>query len=469
MLKTAIIGAILAGTLTIAAPLAANDLIPASDFSERRAGVADAMQDGDVAVLFTNKFYTRSNDTKHQFHPDVHLRYLSGSEKEESRLLLEKKDGRLIATLFAKASNPQYETWIGKLPSFDSLKAKSAVDHVKAASDFENSMDTVLGNMSEGATLWLDRGRASNGVYSDSPANAFAADVISDRSVAKIGNLTPTIMKLREIKSEHEIKALRAAVDASMVGFRWAMKRSLTAEYEYQVEAALEAGFRDQSGEAEGYESIVAAGANANILHYQTNQEPINNGDLILVDAAAEVDGYSADITRTYPSDGTFTDAQKDIYQAVLDGQQAAIDMSKPGASMASMAAESNRVITAALMELGLITEVTPEQTRFYILHGLGHGIGLDVHDPNPSSNLAAGAVFTIEPGVYVRAKFVLENEAFKKLSEADQTTIRAALDKYDGIGVRIEDDILITEDGYENLSADLPRSIEAIEAMMAK
>jgi Xaa-Pro aminopeptidase len=223
--------------------------------------------------------------------------------------------------------------------------------------------------------------------------------------------------------------------------------------------------FRDEGSDSTGYPSIVGAHSNATILHYNTNNDPLVRNGLMLIDAAAEVEGYTADVTRTWPVDGTFSEAQADIYNLVFEAQSASMAASKKDVMYNVMVKASYDVASKGLLKLGLISEEKREQVSLYYLHGIAHGIGLDVHDPLPRQTpLAVNNVYTIEPGIYVRKGIVENSDVFKALAPDVQKTISVALTKYNNIGVRIEDDILITEDGYENLSKDVPRSIAAIE-----
>ena len=446
----------------------AGDIFTANDYKARRAALAEKISNDEMLVVFASEHKIYSEDVNYPYHPDVTLRYLTGATQEDTIYVLRKSNDVVTEYLFTKAPNLLHEKWVGKIASVESIKNITGLSNVYKNDGSDGVTFAEIATMDGIKTLWLERGNDPKR-EDFSPAQRFANDLRETHPNLEIKTFRPLTQKMREIKSANEILALRKAIDISVAGHVAAMRRALTADYEYQIEAAMEQVFADMGAESEGYPSIVGAGRNSTILHYETNREAVPEGSLVLIDAAAEYQGYSADITRTFPVDGTFSDAQKDIYQIVYDAQEAAFALSKPGANFRDMTIASFDVIAEGLLKLGLITQKTPNQIRLYAYHGLGHGIGLNVHDPNPYGNLQPGAVYTIEPGVYVNKNFVLNDPAFLALDPQDQAKIKQALDKYDTIGVRIEDDLLITKDGYENLSVAAPRSIKDIEAWMAK
>jgi Xaa-Pro aminopeptidase len=238
------------------------------------------------------------------------------------------------------------------------------------------------------------------------------------------------------------------------------------ASQEYEVQAEVEYTFRRRNADFWGYPSIVGCGPNATTLHYVESQGEIKKGDLLLMDVGAEYDHYTADITRTFPVNGKFSKEQAEIYQIVFDAQEAAAKATKPGATMQQVSAAANEVITAGLLKLGLIT--APTQTRIWYMHGLGHWLGMNVHDVGRGGVLQAGMVFTNEPGIYVRED-ALANLPDTPENRAFIEKVRPAFEKYKNIGVRIEDDMLVTPTGVEWMTKELPRSIADIENFMAK
>jgi Xaa-Pro aminopeptidase len=261
-----------------------------------------------------------------------------------------------------------------------------------------------------------------------------------------LSNRTSAMMsKLRGVKQPEEIAILEKVVAMSAKGHAETMKAVKPGMTEYQAQAIMEYFFKKDGSEFVGYPSINGSGENACTLHYETNQRLMGNGDLLLSDCAAEYHGYSADVTRTIPVNGKFSPEQKILYELVLEAQDSAFLQCKSGNSSSDPHRAAVRVITKGLKKLGIIS--TDGEVRTYFPHGTSHGMGLDVHDPNPAT-LVAGAVFTVEPGIYIPTN-----------SKCDK--------KWWGIGIRIEDDILITNDGYKNLSAAAPRTVADVEKMM--
>ena len=273
-------------------------------------------------------------------------------------------------------------------------------------------------------------------------------------------NPSKVLHRLRQIKSPAEIEVMRKAVAITKKAHEEAMAMTAPGVFEYQLEAKIAYVFRSSGGTGPGYTSIVGGGNNAVILHYVTNDQPLRDGDVVCVDAGCELGSYTGDITRAWPVSGTFTDAQREIYEAVLKANEAAIATCKPGIRYREVHEASVLSLTTSMIELGLLEgdvdeNIANETYKKFFMHGTGHWLGMDVHDVGPyvdgtdSILLEAGMMLTVEPGIYI---------------DADDESVE---EKYRGIGIRIEDDILITETGYENLSADIPKSVEAVEAIV--
>jgi Xaa-Pro aminopeptidase len=246
---------------------------------------------------------------------------------------------------------------------------------------------------------------------------------------------------------------------------------AINAKWEYEVDAEVAYTFKLRNADNWGYPDIVGCGPNATTLHYIESQSPVKSGDLILMDVGAEYDHYTADITRTFPVNGKFSPAQAAIYQVVYDAQEAVAAASKPGATLSDVNRAGTEVVKDGLLKLGLITDRNSNQYRLWFFHNTSHWLGMNVHDVGMGAKFVPGAVFTNEPGVYVRLDALdymppgfsaAEWEKFK-------TAIRPAFEKYKGIGVRIEDDMLITDTGVRWLSESLPRKISDIEDFIAK
>jgi Xaa-Pro aminopeptidase len=282
-----------------------------------------------------------------------------------------------------------------------------------------------------------------------------------------IFNLAPAVHGLRQVKTPYEQKILKESLDISSDAHLAGMRAARPQRYEHEVEAAIEDVYLARGAMSPGYPSIVGSGPNATVLHYSASSRRMLEGDLLLVDAAANYKGQSGDITRTYPASGRFTPLQREIYALVLAAQDAGIKAARIGARTLDIERAAEAVVKAGLLKLGLITDATGPQFRIWYTHGICHWIGMDVHDVGDYRRpLEAGMAFVIEPGIYIRAEALdqlpdtAENRAFKE-------KVRPAVDRYAGIGVRIEDSFLLTERELIRLSAKVPRTLEEIDEFM--
>ena len=279
----------------------------------------------------------------------------------------------------------------------------------------------------------------------------------------------PIFAELRMRKSPLELRLLQHAIDITTEGFGRAMAVVGRAQWEYEVEAEIDYTFKRRNADSWGYPSIVGCGPNATTLHYEASQGRVAQGDLLLMDVGAEYDHYTADVTRTFPVSGKFTPAQTDIYNIVLAAQEAGMRASRPGARLSDVHNAALEVVKDGLLRLGLITDRNSRQYALWFMHGTSHYLGMNVHDVGVAgAKLEPGMVYTIEPGIYIRED-ALDNLPKTPENERLIQAIRPAFEKYKNTGVRIEDDVVITSDGYRNLSAALPRAIPEIEAFMAR
>jgi Xaa-Pro aminopeptidase len=295
-----------------------------------------------------------------------------------------------------------------------------------------------------------------------------------------IEDVRPLLGELRVIKNEYEISCLRKAIDITCEAHKAVLSHAEPGMYEYEIEGLIEYTYRQQGTQEIAFPSIVASGPNATILHYSINDRKVEPGDLILMDIGASYKHYAADVTRTIPVSGKFSKEQLEIYSIVLQAQKAAIETVKPGTGLRTLNERIIHVGSKGLFELGLISDVSSKwQMRVWQMHGTSHWLGLDVHDDGPYDFkeskglvLEPGMVFTIEPGIYI-SRNVLENLdiLFPHIPQAERDGfiefIRPALEKYLDIGIRIEDDILVTDHGYEVLSSSAPKEVDEIEDLM--
>ena len=272
---------------------------------------------------------------------------------------------------------------------------------------------------------------------------------------------------LRQVKTPYEQTILRESADISSEAHMAGMKAAKPGGYEYEVEAAIEYVYKKNGAFDWGYPSIVGSGPNANTLHYEKSSRQMQNGDMLLVDAAGFYKYMTVDITRTYPVNGKFSQTQKDLYNIVLQAQEEAMKLAKVGSKLSDVHAKTVEVIKQGLLKLGLITDASGDQYRTWYTHGSTHFIGLDVHDVGDAQRpLAAGMCFVIEPGIYIR------ESALDNLPKTPQNLefiqkVRPAVQKYKDIGIRIEDSFMMTDSGLVRLSAKVPRTVDEIENFM--
>ncbi len=452
-----------------------------------------------IAVVPASSETIRNDDVHHDFRQDSNFVYVTGFEEPEAVAVLVPghPDGEYV--LFVRPRDPEMEAWNGYRAGVEGARERYGAD---AAYELDR-LDEVLSRLMLGrSVIWYRLGDPAHDAritgllakaraYRDRYGNS-APETIRDVSVA--------LGAMRLVKSESEIDSMRAACLLTAEGHREAMRFTRPGLYEYQVQAAMEYVWREGGSRRNGYPSIVASGPNACILHYGENDREIEDGDLLLIDAGAEIDYYSADITRTFPANGRFTVPQRALYEVVLAARRAAIAEIRPGASWRSMHDTAVQVLTEGLADLGLLPRSVDESLamhhyRQYFFHGTGHWLGLDVHDrgsyrlDGESRPLEPGMVFTVEPGLYLdvskpkRSFSLLEYDldawteerllaggAARKrqaeaLAEADQIELEVP-EEFLGLGVRIEDDLLVVDGGYESLTSHVPVDPDDVEEL---
>ena len=427
---------------------------PTELFSERRRQFQEAMEADSVAIFFSSEPAHKSNDTHYRFRQDTDFFYLTGLDEEQSALVMTNDQ----AVLFLRERDPAMEQWVGRRLGVEAAPDALDVDEARDIDSFEEDIGELLKNQHN---LYYFYGR---NVDHDVSVFSSVEEVLKG---ARRGDFGPTrvihpstiVHEMRLIKSAHEIEALKECVELTHAAHVAAMQNVRPGMHEYELEALLHYEFR-KGGGVEGYTSIVAAGANACILHYIENNAPIHDGDLILIDAGAEKNFMNADVSRTFPATGKFTPAQRDAYQLVLDVQKRACAASTAGSTMNSVHDETVEGLVRGLMDMGLwkkegFEKVMKESLyRKYYMHRTGHWLGGDVHDaglyyidgePRP---LMDGMVCTVEPGLY--------------FPEDDQD-LPAELR---GVGIRIEDDVLISGQTPVVLTASIPKEVDAIEEL---
>jgi Xaa-Pro aminopeptidase len=426
-------------------------------FLNRRAKLLDRMEEG-VAIITSAPTQTRSNDTEYSYRQNSDFYYLCGFNEDNSLLVLIKIAESAKSILFVEACNAESALWNGARLGVEGARERFSVDEVHDIAEYSGMIKELL---REHTNLYID-------LYSDSArlieAKNAAQSLHSTRGIKRhirsIRDVTYLIRTLRLIKSPEEIETIKKAITITADAHHSAMRECRAGMREYQLQAQMNYVFLNNGAMSEAYGAIVAGGNNANTLHYVDNCDVLRDGDLVLIDAACEWELYASDITRTFPVNGTFSDAQREVYEKVLDVQLRVIEAIKPGVKRDWLQTYSEELLCDALIDLGILSgerDVLMEAKahKKYAPHGIGHWMGLDVHDPCPyvdesgeSLGLMAGMVMTIEPGLYFRSDDESVPERFR------------------GIGIRIEDNIFVTESGYEDLSAMIVKSVEEIEGM---
>ena len=472
-----------------------------AELARRRANVSKAMSKNSMMILFSAEPRIYTNDVDFMYRQENNLYYLTNLKQNNAALILINDGTGIKEILFLPKRNPANETWNGKMYSGEDAArisgVKTILDSSESAEFVRAVKDKKLFSSKDGAIL---SSAIAETIYLLLPDGAGDADGMREfrreselsKTMAgyKIANAQPIFANLRLIKSPFEIKLLQHAIDITTEAQMRSMAMINRAKWEYEVQAEVEYTFRRRNADYWGYPSIVGCGPNATTLHYVESQGEVKQGDLMLMDVGAEYDHYTADVTRTYPANGKFSKEQAEIYQVVYDAQEAAAKTLKPGARFAEPAQAATKTIEEGLAKLGLITGVgafipgteqevpdgkggkrkigTP-QYRLWYMHGWGHWLGMNVHDVGDYAKpLQAGMVFTNEPGIYIRED-ALNYLPDTPESKAFIAKIKFVFEKYKNIGVRIEDDMLLTETGAEWLTKNLPRKIGEIEALMAK
>lgn len=431
------------------------------DYARRRKALMEKL-DGGALILATNPERTRSNDSEHRFRPSSDLLYLCGFPEPDAILVLLPGHPEHESVLFVRPRDRDMEIWNGHRFGPEGAVSTFGVDAAFPISELGVRLPDLLAGR--------DRLFYSLAVDPGLDAKVFAAIAAlratrrrPDRAPHAIVDPRPLLHRMRMTKDADELALMARAAEISAAAHVAAMRATRPGMNEYEIDALLDYEFRRHGASGPAYTSIVAGGANACILHYIENNQPLRDGELLLVDAACELDWYASDITRTWPVGRTFTPPQRDIYSLVLDAEIAGVERVVVGATNAEIQAATIRTLTSGLVDLGLLSGdvdglIEREAYRRFYMHGVGHYLGLDVHDvgiyfvdDNVGEPLAAGAVMTVEPGIYVSPDDEEAPAAFR------------------GIGVRVEDDVVVTAGGPRVLTGAVPKSIEAIEAIRAE
>ena len=408
-------------------------------YTERRRAMLEAMEESSVLVLYSGESVPDSMDEGFAFDANHHFFYLTGLRRENMALVLVKAGGRESQVLFIEEPVPAMERWTGKRVTVEEAKAVSGVADVR----FIDSLNGFVGARVaregiENAYFDCYRNAFSDmDSYNMLKAKAFAAAY----PAVRLRDAHPILARMRMVKDEGEVALIREAIALTDKGLRRVLATLRPGQMEYQAQAEFEYAIRHAGAEGTAFATIAGSGLNSCMLHYGTNHCRMEDGSLLLLDLGAQHAGYRADITRTYPVSGTYSERQKEIYDIVLAANRAVAAAAKPGVTLRELNDLCRKVLAEGLVRIGKIE--SEDQIGTYYMHGVSHHLGIDTHDAaiDEHKGLAPGMVITDEPGLYI------DEEA---------------------IGIRIEDDLLITEDGCEVLSEALPRTTQEIEAIMA-
>lgn len=414
-----------------------------SFFQSNRSRLAEQLEEGSLAVFFAGEAPQKSADEAYEFIPNRNFYYLTGIDEEKVILVMRKLYGQVVETLFVQKADPVMERWVGKTISAPEAMAASGIDNVQYIEEFHDFFQmTMLAHPIKHLYLNLER-RSWNAPPTAS--QSFADEVQARFPQLAVHNAYHQICELRVIKSTEEVDEIKEAGRITSEAIKYTLSNVKPGMNETEIEAYFDFGLKTRGVKHHAFHTIAAAGENATILHYNKNNSDSKDGDLVLLDLGAQWNYYNADISYTFPVNGKFSDRQKTLYSLVLKALREVTAMIKPGVVFNDLQERTKDILAAGCMEIGLIKE-RGELAELYF-HGVSHYLGLDTHDVGKYGDgdrnrlLEPGMILTVEPGLYIAAE---------------------------GIGIRIEDDVLVTEDGFEVLTPDLPRTVEEIEAFMA-
>ena len=429
-------------------------MLTQSFFTHRRQALFEQLDDNSAVIVFSATEKTRSNDTEYHFRQDSTFYYFTGFNEPEAVLVLLKKDKHQQTILFNRTKDELQEIWHGRRLGQDAALSNFDIDQALPVEE----LSTLLPELIVGHEVIYHDFSDDNQEFMDELLHP--VESANEGAEFDTQDLRTISDELRLFKQQDEIEVMRRAAKISCDAHTRAMQSCKTGQFEYQLEAQILHHFANNGARFAAYNTIVGGGENACILHYTQNESMLNDGELVLIDAGCELHNYAADITRTFPINGNFSAPQKAIYEIVLTAQLAAIELLIPGNTIKMANDVATTIMTQGLVDLGILDGdvkqlIEDDAHRAFYMHGLSHWIGLDVHDVGDyggkkrTRQLEAGMVLTVEPGLYLSAKPELDA-------------------KWHNIGVRIEDDIVITATGNEVLTKDVVKTVDEIEALMA-
>ena len=428
-------------------------------YTIRMLRILNAMEDNSLFILHSATSKIRSNDTEYPFRQKSDFYYLSGFMEDNALLILRKVQGKVYRALFVQERDEEHELWLGERLGVTRARVRFDYDDIFSIDELDKRLGELFSDI---RTIYCE-------LFSESEKFLRLRELVKAHnkkretkvSISTFKELSTLTHKMRLHKDAHEIEKIQRAIAITQEAHHYVMRHLAPNKMEYEVQAEYEYIFKKSGAQSDAYTTIVAGGDRGNILHYIDNDKPLLDGELVLIDAGCEYDMYASDITRTLPVNGIFSKAQAEVYQRVLDVQKEIISMLRVGSFKSEIQAHAELLLTQAMIELGLLQGevselIAQKEHKRYFPHGIGHWMGIDVHDEaiyydedGEDILFKEGMVMTVEPGLYIR--------------KDDE---KAPLE-YRGIAIRIEDDILITKEGPKILSEGIVKEIADIEAMM--
>ena len=408
------------------------------NYKERREKVYSQMEDKSILVLYSGEALHISADAYHHFEANRQFFYLTGIRRENMALVIDKCGEKLEETLFIEPIDPAVERWVGKKMTKEEAKEVSGVENIAMIDSLTSALDRIM-NRKLPKKMYFDTYRHQRSDLPDYNV-VKAQDFAAGYPGIAVDNIYPVVAALRMIKDADEVEVTKEAVKVTEEALTHVLKTLKPGMMEYQVQAEFEYKVKSLGADGMAFPTIAGSGINGTMLHYETNHDICKENTLILLDLGARVKGYNADITRTYPVSGKFTERQKQFYNIVLKANRSVVAKARPGVTLKELNDHCKSVLAEGLIELGLIEK--EEEVGKYYMHGVSHHLGIDVHDVTvpEKDKLEPGMIITDEPGLYID-----EEE----------------------IGIRVEDDLLITDEGCVVLSENIVRTVEEIEAVM--
>ncbi|MFR1709194.1 MAG: aminopeptidase P family protein [Clostridium sp.] len=408
-------------------------------FTNNRQKLGKEINNNSMAIFFAGQAPYKSADENYPFTPNRNFYYLTGIDEEKVIMMMININGKISEMLFIQENDPIMAKWVGETISEDKAREVSGIEDIRLLEDFKSVVAGYL-NIFNMQNIYLDLERQEFDIVKTASQN-FAKELIERYPYVRIKNIYHNIALLRTIKEEKEIEMIKKAIDITYDGIKEMWSNAKPGMMEYEVEAYFNYILKKNGVKDFAFPTIAATGKNATILHYVDNNTVTKDGELMLLDLGAQYKYYNGDISRTFPINGKFTERQREVYNIVLEANEIVMKSVKPGITTSELQNIAKRVLADGCKRIGLIQEDS-ELDKYYF-HGVAHPLGLDTHDVGPRNiELKPGMIITDEPGLYIEEE---------------------------GIGIRIEDDILVTEDGYVNLSAHIIKTVEDIEEFMSK